>query len=235
MKTILETKLLKQCKQEELIPTFANVRLSTKGSNIKLKHRIARAIVEDELQYKHRHKKKLKNEIKNLSIQLKLSLSTVLYSVLLHKIIIAIKNRSIIHKHKKKILGLQHKQQKCYNGNISYNPKELRNLSSYVLSQEKHYALSYSLEHHITSKATRNSVNTEFEGFCRSLLVDISITPEESITGIKTQLRSKCEKYYNVKIYFRYRQAVKRLSNNKDIVILKQNKGRGLIILNRSK
>ena len=126
MKTILDIKFLKQCKQEQLNPTFANVRLSTKGSNFKLKHRIARIIIEDELQYKHRYKKKLKNEVKNLSLQLKLSLSTILYNALLHKINLAIKSRSIAinHKHKKKILNLQHKQQKCYNSNISYTSKK---------------------------------------------------------------------------------------------------------------
>ena len=43
------------------------------------------------------------------------------------------------------------------------------------------------------------------------------------------------KKYYNVKIPFRYRQAIKRLSNNKNIVILKQDKGRGVVLLNRSK
>ena len=54
MKTVLDIKFHNKCKQEQLIPTFANVRLSTKGSNIKLKHRIARIIIEYELQYKHR-------------------------------------------------------------------------------------------------------------------------------------------------------------------------------------
>ena len=87
------------------------------------------------------------------------------------------------------------------------------------------------MEHHIPSKVTRNSVNTEFESFCQS----ISTIPEESIARIKTQLRSTCEKYYNVKIPFRYRQAIKRLSNNKGIVILKHDNGRGVVILNRSK
>ena len=75
--TILGIKFFKQCKQEQLITTFENVRLSSTRANIKLKHRIARIIIADELQYKHRHNKKLKNEIKNLSIQLKLSFSTV--------------------------------------------------------------------------------------------------------------------------------------------------------------
>ena len=35
--------------------------------------------------------------------------------------------------------------------------------------------------------------------------------------------------------FFRYWQAVKRLSNNKDIVVLKQDKGRGVVILSHSK
>ena len=110
VKSILDIKCLKQCNQEQLIPAFANVRLSIKGFNIKLKHRITHIIIEDELQYKHRHKKKLRNEIKNLSIQLKHSLRTVLYSVFLHEINIATKSRSVAisHKHKRKILNLQH-------------------------------------------------------------------------------------------------------------------------------
>ena len=55
-KTILDIKFPKQCKQEQLIPTFANVRLTMKGSNIKLKHHIAHIIIEDEytkLQQRH--------------------------------------------------------------------------------------------------------------------------------------------------------------------------------------
>ena len=100
-------------------------------------------------------------------------------------------------------MNLQHKQQKCYNSKISYTPKEVvHNFSSYVLSQEEHDALSHGLEHHIPSKVTRNSMNTEFESFYLSLLLDISTIPEERITRIKTQLRSKCEKYYKVKIPF---------------------------------
>ena len=78
-------------------------------------------------------------------------------------------------------------------------------------------------------------MNTEFESFYQSLLLDISTIHEEIIARIKTQLRSTCEKYYSVKIPFRYRQAIKRLSNNKDIGILKQDEGRGVVILNRSK
>ena len=80
----------------------------------------------------------------------------------MHKIIIAIKNRSIAicRKHKKKILNLRHK----LISNISYTPKEVVHIfSSYILSQEEHDALSHGLEHHVTSKVTRNSVNIELK------------------------------------------------------------------------
>ena len=49
VKTISDMKFLKQCKQEQLIPAFANVCLSANTSNIKLKHRIACIFIEDEL------------------------------------------------------------------------------------------------------------------------------------------------------------------------------------------
>ena len=78
-------------------------------------------------------------------------------------------------------------------------------------------------------------MNTEFESFYQSLLIDISAIPEERIARIKTQLRSKCEKYCNVKIPFRYWQAIKRLSNNKDIGILKHDNTREVVIPNCSK
>ena len=57
--------------------------------------------------------------------------------------------------------------------------------TGYVLSQEEHEALSYGLDYHIPSKVTRNSVNTEFESFYQSLLLDISTIPEESIARKK--------------------------------------------------
>ena len=70
-------------------------------------------ILEDELQYKHRQKKRLKIEIKKISNQLKLSISLLVYSALFHKIYITVKGRSIAisFKHKKKLMNLQKKEQ----------------------------------------------------------------------------------------------------------------------------
>ena len=50
--------------------------------------------MEDELQRKHHEKKKLKKDIKALSIQMKSCLNVFIYSVLPHKINIAVRSRS---------------------------------------------------------------------------------------------------------------------------------------------
>ena len=221
-----------------MIPTFANILLATNCNNIKLKHRIARIILEDELQHKHQQKKRLKSEIKKISIQLKLSLSLLVYSALLHKINIAVKSRltAISFKYKKKLMNLQKKQQEHKKRAAVYVPKEVvHNFSSYKISKEEHEALSYSLDYHIPSKVTRNSLNTEFEMFFQNLLNNISAIPEEDLARIKMKFQSTCQKYYQVKPYFKYNQVIQNLSKNKEIVILKQDKGRGVVILDRSK
>ena len=148
-----------------------------------IKHRIADMILEDELEHKHRQMKRLKIEIKKISIQLKLSLSLSVYNALLHKINIAVKSKSIAigFKHNKKLMNLRKKQQEHDERAAVYVPKEVvHNFSSHKLSKEEHEALSYSLDYHILSNVTRNSLNTEFEMFFQNLLHDISAIPEES-------------------------------------------------------
>ena len=133
-------------------------------------------------------------------------------------------------------MNLRKKQQEHNKRAAVYVPKEVvHNFSSYKLSKEEHEALSYSLDYHIPSKVTRNSLNTEFEMFFQNLLNDISAIPEENLARIKMKLRSTCEKYYQVKPYFKYNQVTQNLSKNNEIVILKQDKGRRVMILDRSK
>ena len=71
--------------------------------------------------------------------------------------------------------------------------------------------------------------------FFQKMLNDVSAILEENLARIKMKLRSTCEKYYQVKPYFKYNQVIQNLSRNKETVILKQGKGRGVVILDRSK
>ena len=100
-------------------------------------------------------------------------------------------------------MNLQKKQPEHNNRIAVYVPKEIaRNFSSYKLSKEEH-ELSYSLDYHIPSKVTGNSLNTELEFFFQNLLNNISAIPEENLARIKMKLRSTCETYYLAKLYFK--------------------------------
>ena len=85
-------KLIKLCKQENLIPTFANIKLSLKHNN-KLKKRIARIAMETEIQNKHREKKSFKKEVRQKSILLKSTLGIVVFNALLHHLNNVIKRK----------------------------------------------------------------------------------------------------------------------------------------------
>ena len=113
--------------------------------------------MEHELERKHHEKKQLKKEIKSISIQLKMSLSMIIYSVLLNKINIAIRSRMKVIKlrHHKKIcnLGKKHGIDK-----LSYNkiPKNrIHNFSTYELTKDEIQALSYGLDKHAPSNPER--------------------------------------------------------------------------------
>ena len=91
MKTQADIIFIKRCKVENLIPTFVKVNLSIKAGSYKLKKRIARIVMESEMQAKHREKKTLQKDIRPLNI-LKTSLNLIIYNTLIHQINIAIKS-----------------------------------------------------------------------------------------------------------------------------------------------
>ena len=65
MKTEADISFIKACKVEQLIPTFAKVKLQIKSANRKLHYKMARLVMEAELKDKHNSKKKLKNIIED--------------------------------------------------------------------------------------------------------------------------------------------------------------------------
>ena len=58
-----DIKFIKTCKKEDLLPKFAKIRLSIRSGSMKLKRKIARLIMEAELQSKHLGRRKLKREM----------------------------------------------------------------------------------------------------------------------------------------------------------------------------
>ena len=49
----------------------------------------------------------------------------------------------------------------------------------------------------------------------------------------KSKIRRNCENYARIKRRYKYKKIIENLSNNKSIIILKQDKVRGVVILNR--
>ena len=233
MKVTADIKFIKLCKVEKIITTFAQVNLSIKSGGRKLKLRIARLVMESDIQSKHLESKKLKKELLLACIQLESVLGLFLYNALLHQVSFAVKIRrkATLKRHKKKLIKF------CKNQNIapqSHKPSFAKcivhNFSSYDLSDAEIMALSYGLDTHISANTNSNTIATEFKLFFQNLLKDISNIPERELSKIKTKLRNTCEKYSKVKVLYKHRRIVLELSKNENIVILKQGKGRGVVM-----
>ena len=81
----------------------------------------------------------------------------------------------------------------------------------------------------------RNSIQTEFESFYQRLVNDMLNITENELQQVKTKLRNTCERYCNIKVPYKQRQIIKSLSQRVDITIMKTDKGRGVVIMNKSK
>ena len=82
---------------------------------------------------------------------------------------------------------------------------------------------------HLTFCQTKNTPQ-----FYQGLLRNLTHIPDNELT-LKTKLRSTCKKYSKINVPYKYKKVIDNLSKNKNIVILKQDKGRGVVILDTIK
>ena len=99
------------------------------------------------------------------------------------------------------------------------------------MSNEEYTALSFGLRHHIPTKSKDVAIEVEFEQFYQGLLRNLTHIPDNELTLLKTKLRSTCEKYSKINLLYKYKKVIYNLSINKNFVILKQDKGRGIVRL----
>ena len=71
--------------------------------------------------------------------------------------------------------------------------------------------------------------------FYQNILKDISHLNNDVITKLKTKLRHACDKYSPIKVAYKYRNVINNLRRNKQVVILKQDKGRQVVLLDKTK
>ena len=157
--------------------------------------------------------------------------------MLLQQVNVSVKSRIklIAKRHEKKLSKFRKRQEKSdIKSRIQISKNTIHNFSSYTLSNDKFMTLNYGLDQHIPYTVNNNSTNMEFKLFYQNILSNISHTSEQNLAYVKTKLRSTSKKYCKIKVPFKYREVIKKLSNSNSIVILKQDKGRGVVIMNRS-
>ena len=64
---------------------------------------------------------------------------------------------------------------------------------------------------------------------------DIGSIPETELQLIKTKLRNRCEKYTKIKVPYKHKKIINELRKREEIAVLKADKGRGIVIMNKDK
>ena len=143
MKLNTDIMLLKSCKKENLIPTFAKVNYSIRSGCYKLKQKI---VMNTELQNKHSQIWKFKKETKKICTELKHTVSLLILNTCFHQINTAMKSKlkKITQRNETKLINLHRHQRKSTFGiTTTYVKNTVHNFSSYQLSNNELTALLY--------------------------------------------------------------------------------------------
>ena len=79
----------------------------------------------------------------------------------------------------------------------------------------------------------KNKIETEFENFYYHVLQDTKDPEKESQDDLEYKIRRVCENYSNIKIPHEQKKSINNLSNIKSIIVIKQEKGRSILMLDR--
>ena len=91
------------------------------------------------------------------------------------------------------------------------------------------------MDYHIPNQSSYNTTETEFEMFDQIILQNLLHIPENEVAELRSKFCNACHKYNNIKVPNKYQKIAKDYANNKTIQILRQDKGRGIVIMNSSK
>ena len=77
-------------------------------------------------------------------------------------------------------------------------------------------------------------MKVDFELFYQDIIRNITPLPDDKKEFLKTKLRKTYDLYSKIKVPYKHRQTIQNLRNREDIIVLKQDKGRGVVILNKN-
>ena len=240
-KLVLDLKFLLTCKKESLVPVFAKPKLSI-GESPKLRKKIAQIIIKTEIKRKHGKKKEVKNEIERLSVSMRGSLTWLLFQALRTKVraLVAIRRRKWKTTHERKLNSLRAEAPTTTSSAarvISPSRGVVHNFSTYTLSDDEHRLLSFSLDHYIPGKDYGKRTQVEFERLYQEILDHtghLEHLSERDKIQLKTKFMDTFTKFSRVRIPEEEKKVLENLYKNPEIVILRQDKGRGVVILDKT-
>ena len=234
-KLCYDLRFLLVCKKERLVPTFAKPKLSI-TVNDKIRKDVALLLIKAEIKNKHRLKNQLRQEIKRHNENIRRSTSFLLFHALRYKIRSAVSSRAIkwSSTHQNKLSKLQDEvKTKITTKTKKVLPNIIHNFSSYTLSDKEIEVLSYSLDHYIPDREHGKRTQVEFERFYQQIIPHTMHLAADEKTALKTKFLETYNKYTKVKIPSEEKKILENLYGNNDITVLRQDKGRGVVVMNK--
>ena len=136
--------------------------------------------------------------------------------------------------HNKKIDKLHSERRFTSKPNHCIVNNTINNFSSYTQTSEEEYPLLFSLNQHTpTTKNNTNTIKNELESFFYHTRKHTKNTDQHQQDELKTKIRRKYENYSKLKVPYKHQKVIDKLSNNTDLIILRQDKVRDVTILVR--
>ena len=104
--------------------------------------------------------------------------------------------------HNKKLENLRSNQSKFKFNTPQIRKNIIHNFSSYQLTTEEEYALSFSLDDNIPGKLSENRIKTEFERFCYHILKYTKDLDQNMQDQPKRKIRRTCKNYSQLKTLY---------------------------------
>lgn len=89
------------------------------------------------------------------------------------------------------------------------------------------------MDDHIPVKQNNIKIKTEFESFYYNILKHSNYLDQRKQDELNGKIRVTCEKYSQINVPYKYQKIIDTISRNKDIIFIKQDKGRRVVVLDR--
>ena len=161
-------------------------------------------------------------------------MNIVIYHTLLHQIHIAVKSRlkAISKRNAKKLTKFNNRQNKTERQEFRKKLYIISHRIRYPMMRWLLYLLVWIIKFRYVTIEVTLQLNLSI--FIKIYLIASHI-PEVQLSQAKTKLRDACAKYCRIKIPYKHSKTIENLSKRDDVIILKQDEGRGVVLMDKNK